>query len=266
MEAIAEARTARDRIAVAGTGIDLLDPQSLLQVIHESLVSNTKTRVIFCNVSTVVACQDNAELESAVGRAEVISPDGMPLVWVARLQGEKAIQRVAGPTFMPAAMAHGTALGWRHYLYGGSPGTLSQLVSRFNDDFPGAEIVGAHAPPFRELTAEEIDQDIERINAARPDLVWVGLGMPKQEIWMARYQERLEAPVLLGVGAAFDFNAGTIKRAPAWMQRYGLEWCHRLSQEPRRLWRRYFLGNSRFVLLVARDIVREPGRYLRSST
>jgi N-acetylglucosaminyldiphosphoundecaprenol N-acetyl-beta-D-mannosaminyltransferase len=250
-------------VVVAGTEVDLLNPQLLLDLVQESLLSKTKTRVIFCNVSTVVACRDNPELQSAVGRAEVISPDGMPLVWVARLKGEREIQRVAGPTFMLAAMAHGLGLGWRHYLYGGSPETLSRLVARFGEQFPGAEIVGSHAPPFRELTPQEIELDIERINAARPDLVWVGLGMPKQELWMARYQDRLDAPVLLGVGAAFDFNAGTVNRAPVWMQRYGLEWSHRLMQEPRRLWRRYFLGNCRFLLLVARDVVREPVRYLR---
>jgi len=263
MAAASEVSLTRERVAVAGTEVDLLSPQLLLDLVQHSLVIGAKTRVIFCNVSTVVACRDNPELQTAVGRAEVISPDGMPLVWVARLQGERTIQRVAGPTFMPAAMAHGAAFGWRHYFYGGSPETLSRLVATFSEQYPGAEIVGAHAPPFRELTTDEIEQDIERINAARADLVWVGLGMPKQEIWMARYKDRLAAPVLLGVGAAFDFNAGTIKRAPLWMQRYGLEWMHRLAQEPRRLWRRYFLGNSRFFLLVAGDVLHDPRRYLR---
>jgi N-acetylglucosaminyldiphosphoundecaprenol N-acetyl-beta-D-mannosaminyltransferase len=261
--AVADAWLTRERVAVAGTEVDLLSPPLLLDLVQHSLVTNTKTRVIFCNVSTVVACQDNPELQSAVGHAEVISPDGMPLVWVARLQGEHDIERVAGPTFMPAAIEHGAALGWRHYFYGGSPETLTQLVANFQERFPGAEIVGAYAPPFRELTDAEVEQDIDRINAARPDLVWVGLGMPKQEIWMARHQERLAAPVLLGVGAAFDFNAGTIKRAPEWMQRFGLEWSHRLAQEPRRLWRRYFVGNSRFLILVAKDVLRDPRRYLR---
>jgi N-acetylglucosaminyldiphosphoundecaprenol N-acetyl-beta-D-mannosaminyltransferase len=263
MATVAEPWSARERVAVAGTQVDPLSPQLLLDVVHQALVTNTKARVIFCNVSTVVACQDNPELRSAVGRAEVISPDGMPVVWVARLQGDRTIQRVAGPTFMPSAMEHGMALGWRHYFYGGSPETLARLVASFRERYPAAEIVGSHAPPFRDLTPHEVEQDIDRINAAKPDLVWVGLGMPKQEIWMARHQDRLTAPVLLGVGAAFDFNAGTIKRAPVWMQRYGLEWTHRLLQEPRRLWRRYFLGNSRFFILVGRDIVRQPRRYLR---
>jgi N-acetylglucosaminyldiphosphoundecaprenol N-acetyl-beta-D-mannosaminyltransferase len=211
-----------------------------------------------------VACRDNRELQSAVQDAEVISPDGMPLVWVAKLKGEKAIERVAGPTFLPAAVEHGIARGWRHYFYGGSPETLDQLTASLGSQFPGMQIAGAHSPPYRHLSSDEVDADIARINDARPDLVWVGLGMPKQELWMARYQSRLDAPVLLGVGAAFDFNAGTIKRAPQWMQSFGLEWSHRLVQEPQRLWRRYIVGNTRFLLMVGLEVLRDrrrsPGR------
>jgi N-acetylglucosaminyldiphosphoundecaprenol N-acetyl-beta-D-mannosaminyltransferase len=260
MEAVAEARMARDRVAVAGTEVDLLSPQRLLDLIGESVARREKARVIFCNVSTVVACHDSHELQSAVRGAEVISPDGMPLVWVAKLKGEKAIERVAGPSFLPAAMEHGAARGWRHYFYGGSPETLDQLTQSLEAQFPGSQIAGAHSPPFRQLTSEEVDGDIARINEARPDLVWVGLGMPKQELWMARHQSRLEAPVLLGVGAAFDFSAGTMKRAPLWMQRFGLEWSHRLLQEPQRLWRRYIVGNTRFVYLVGRELLRDGRR------
>jgi N-acetylglucosaminyldiphosphoundecaprenol N-acetyl-beta-D-mannosaminyltransferase len=266
MEAVADARIARERVAVAGTEVDLLSPQRLLGLVEDAVATRTKARVIFCNVSTVVACRDNRELQSAVQDAEVISPDGMPLVWVAKLKGEKAIERVPGPSFLPAAVEHGIARGWRHYFYGGSPETLEQLTASLSAQFPGVQIAGAHSPPFRALSSEEIDADIARINEAHPDLVWVGLGMPKQELWMARYQSRLRAPVLLGVGAAFDFNAGTMKRAPQWMQRLGLEWSHRLVHEPTRLWRRYVVGNTRFLLMVAlemfRDRRRSPGGLL----
>ena len=181
----------------------------------------------------------------------------MPLVWVARLRGQRDITRVDGPTSMKLIMRHGAELGWRHYLYGGSPHSLPLLMEKLQKDIPSVSIVGSDSPPFRDLSTDETAAALERINSAEPHFVWVGLGMPKQELWMARHQHLIKAPVMLGVGAAFDFHAGVKRRAPLWMQNSGLEWLHRLSSEPKRLGRRYLHGNARFLMLVAQDLIKE---------
>jgi len=140
--------------------------------------------------------------------------------------------------------------GYRHYFYGGAQGVPDQLAAAFTTRFPGLQVAGGYSPPFRPLTPEEDAEVVDRINATHPDVVWVGLGSPKQDLWMAAHRERLEAPLLVGVGAAFDLCTGRVRQAPRWMMRIGLEWLFRLFQEPRRLWRRYLLGNPRFVVNV----------------
>jgi N-acetylglucosaminyldiphosphoundecaprenol N-acetyl-beta-D-mannosaminyltransferase len=165
---------------------------------------------------------------------------------------------VYGPDLMDLACERAARTGLRFYLYGGrNPGALAQLARNLRLRHPGLRIVGGHAPPFRELTAEEEEMVASGIDAARPDVVWVGIGVPKQEKWMARMRGRLAAPVLVGVGAAFDFHAGLVPQAPARMQRLGLEWLFRLVQEPRRLWRRYLRYNPWFVAVVTAQIARE---------
>jgi N-acetylglucosaminyldiphosphoundecaprenol N-acetyl-beta-D-mannosaminyltransferase len=249
-------RRASDRFRVAGVDIDALTPADLLLLLEDSVVANEKRRVIFCNVSTVVECQSSSSLAEAVNRAEVICPDGMPLAWLGRLNGRNPITRVDGPSMMRAAMEYGVSRNWRHYLYGASEPVLEALVQKLSSDFPGINIAGHESPPYRELTSAEVDEMRGRVNEAAADFVWVGLGMPKQELWMAQHHEHLTSPVLLGVGAAFDFNAGTLSRAPGWMRNNGLEWLYRFRQEPRRLWKRYLVGNARFAAYVANDWVR----------
>jgi N-acetylglucosaminyldiphosphoundecaprenol N-acetyl-beta-D-mannosaminyltransferase len=151
---------------------------------------------------------------------------------------------------MPRLFQHSVPRGYRHYLYGGSEQALALLQHRLRKLAPGVEIVGAHSPPYRALTAEEDDAAIAAVNHARPDIVWVGLSTPKQERWMASHRARIEAPVLIGVGAAFDIHAGLVPRAPRMLRRTGFEWTYRLMKEPRRLWRRYLSSNPRFVALV----------------
>lgn len=252
------------RFDAIDTPVDLINADDLLAAVGAAVELRKKQRIIFCNVSTVVACRQNQKLSAAVREAEVISPDGMPLVWLAKLKRNRRIERVDGPSFIKTAMAHGIEPGWRHYLYGGSPEVLSQLIRNLQEDLPGLMIVGAESPPFREMSEAEQSAAIERINSACPDFVWVGLGMPKQELWMARYRKAIDAPLLLGVGAAFDFHAGATKRAPVWMQRTGLEWSHRLLQEPQRLWKRYLTANVLFLYFVAADLLQAlipgPGR------
>jgi N-acetylglucosaminyldiphosphoundecaprenol N-acetyl-beta-D-mannosaminyltransferase len=176
------------------------------------------------------------------------TPDGMPLVWLAHRQGRHAVTRVYGPDLMLAVCAAGRASGLRHFFYGGAPGVAAELRVRLCQLFPGLEVVGTHTPPFRPLTADEFAEFQAVIAAGRPDVIWVGLGTPKQDRFMAEVWDRLDAGVLIGVGAAFDFLSGRRRQAPRWMQHSGLEWLFRLIQEPRRLAYRYLVFNPLFIV------------------
>ena len=211
-------------------------------------------------VHTVMACQEDPELRAAVHGATFTVPDGQPLVWALKALGHRLPERVYGPELMERACARAAQTGRRFYLYGGrNPGAVVQLARNLRLRHPGLRIVGGHSPPFRALTSAEEDDVVSEINRSGADVVWVGIGVPKQEKWMARMRERLDAPVLVGVGAAFDFHAGLVPQAPDALQRVGLEWAFRLIHEPRRLWRRYLRYNPRFVLGFARQY----GRHLR---
>jgi N-acetylglucosaminyldiphosphoundecaprenol N-acetyl-beta-D-mannosaminyltransferase len=185
--------------------------------------------------------------------AGMVTPDGMPLVWLSHMRGYAHVERVYGPDLMLALCQCSASRGYRHYLYGGTEDVTAQLAANLQRRFPGLLIVGRYSPPFRPLDCEEDEQIVRAINAAAPDIVWVGLSTPKQERWMAEHVGRLVAPALIGVGAAFDFHAGVKRQAPRWMQRGGLEWFFRLATEPRRLWRRYAINNPLFVLMVLRQ-------------
>ncbi len=207
--------------------------------------------VHFATAHSVVEAHGDPRLQAALA-AGIVEPDGMPLVWVGRRSG-LAVERVCGPDFMPALAGAGVAPGRRHYLYGGAPGVPEELAAALTARFPGLLVVGMESPPFRPLTAQEDDEMVARINAARPDYVWIGLGAPKQDLWAAEHRARLDAAALLAVGAAFDFHAGRRRRAPRWMQRTGTEWLFRLLSEPRRLLGRYTRTNLAFVRLVLAD-------------
>jgi N-acetylglucosaminyldiphosphoundecaprenol N-acetyl-beta-D-mannosaminyltransferase len=197
-------------------------------------------------------------LRAAVLGSDLVVPDGQPLVWALRLLGHDIGDRVYGPDLMDHACARAARTGRRMYLYGGrNHGALVQLTRNLRLRHPGLKIVGGYAPPFRELTDAEDEAVIADIGRSGAEVVWVGIGVPKQELWMARMSDRLPGRVLVGVGAAFDFHGGLIPQAPGWMQRRGLEWVFRLAHEPRRLWRRYLRYNPRFVAGFARQWVRE---------
>jgi N-acetylglucosaminyldiphosphoundecaprenol N-acetyl-beta-D-mannosaminyltransferase len=193
------------------------------------------------------AREDPAAREALLG-ANLAVPDGQPLVWALRALGNSSATRVYGPDLMVGFCARAAQRAIPMYLYGGrTPEALAVLERRLCERFPGLRIVGGYSPPFRELTAEEEAQVGKAIDASGAAVVWVGTGQPKQEKWMARMRPRLAAPLLVGVGAAFDFHAGLVSQAPPWMQRNGLEWAYRLAREPRRLWRRYARYNPRFL-------------------
>ena len=184
---------------------------------------------------------------------DLVFPDGMPLVWTARLRGRKT-ERICGPDMLPALASATAGTGLGHFFYGGADGVPEALAARLTEQYPALTVAGGYSPPFRALTPQEDAEIIERINASGASFVWVGLGMPKQELWVIDHQADLRAPVLLAVGAAFDFSAGTTPRAPRWMQRAGLEWLFRLLTEPRRLAKRYAVTNTQFAWLLLRRV------------
>jgi N-acetylglucosaminyldiphosphoundecaprenol N-acetyl-beta-D-mannosaminyltransferase len=207
-----------------------------------------------------MASQEDSELRAALLAASLNVPDGQPLVWAINALGHSLTDRVYGPELMARACERAASSGQRFYLYGGrNQGALVQLALNLRRRFPGIQIVGGYSPPFRPLTGDERAAISVEINASGADVVWVGIGVPKQEKWMAALRPQLEAPVLIGVGAAFDFHAGLVPQAPPWLQRVGLEWAYRLAHEPRRLWRRYLRYNPRFVGALARQLAAQRG-------
>jgi N-acetylglucosaminyldiphosphoundecaprenol N-acetyl-beta-D-mannosaminyltransferase len=222
--------------------------------------------IAVCNVHSVMSARRDATLFQAISGADIATSDGVPLVWMARLTGRPDQTRVYGPDLMRLALQTGVERGWRHFLYGATPATLERLQDAIDRFAPGALIVGATAPPFRELTPLETDEVVDGIRASKADIVWVGLGMPKQEKWIHQIAPRRPGQALVGVGAAFDLLSGTVRQAPPALQRVGLEWAFRLWQEPRRLWRRYVLNNPLYVVLAAVQLVRHHLRPRRSVT
>jgi N-acetylglucosaminyldiphosphoundecaprenol N-acetyl-beta-D-mannosaminyltransferase len=202
----------------------------------------------------IVDCQRDSELRRIYNRAGMVTPDGMPVAWILRMMGFRHVDRVYGPDLMLAMCQRSVERGFKHFLYGGWPPVVAlRLADKLRERFPGLRIVGQHSPPFRPLTPEEDLAEIEQINAADPDIVWCGLGARKEEYWTSGHIGKVNASALIGVGAAFDFNSGTKKQAPRWMMRAGLEWFFRLLTEPRRLWKRYLLGNPEFMALILRQ-------------
>ena len=248
----APATTARlARVDVLGVGVSAINMRVALDEIERWIVEREKHYVCVTGVHGVMESVRDHELRQIHNLSGLTTPDGMPLVWAGRLAGAHWMRRVCGRDLLPAVCEMAAAKGWRSYFYGGGTGVADRLASRLLAKYPGMSIVGAYSPPFRELTPDEDHQIVEQINATAPDLVWVGLSTPKQERWMAAHVGKLNAPVLLGVGAAFDMHAGTLRHAPRWMQQAGLEWLYRLYREPRRLWRRYASIVPGFLIRIA---------------
>lgn len=205
-------------------------------------------------VDSLLKCRDDARLAEIANAADMTLTDGMPLVWLGRHVARLPLERCYGPDVMLRTLEAGCARGVRHYLYGGADeAVLDRLEARLRDRFPDLRIVGRHVPPHRPLTPGERDAVVADIRASGADIVWVGIGTPKQDYWVGEFRALLDTPVLVAVGAAFNFHAGTVRQAPRWMMRNGLEWLFRLVVEPKRLWRRYLVGNPRFVALVLRQ-------------
>jgi N-acetylglucosaminyldiphosphoundecaprenol N-acetyl-beta-D-mannosaminyltransferase len=245
----------RERQSVIGAPIDVVYWGGAVATLLRWAAAGERRYVCACNVHSVVTAQRDPALAGAVRDADMVLPDGAPVAWLMRRSGFAAQQRVSGPDLMWRYFAAAAPYGESIFLYGASDDMLRRLSARIAAKFPGLRIAGTHAPPFRALTPDEDQAVVDMINASGATTVWIALGCPKQEVWMAEHRERIGA-VLVGVGAAFAFHAGVMRRAPRWMQRLSLEWLHRLLSEPRRLWRRYLTTNTVFVLAAMRQLMR----------
>lgn len=235
------------RFNVLGTGFSLLNPQRAVEEIRWLIESGQTGYVTVTNADGVVRSLQDESLRQIYNQSFLTTPDGMPVVWTARLRGHAEVARVYGPDLMLRLFLEGRRRGWRHFLYGGKEGVAGQLQQALELRFPSVQIVGTHTPPFTDLTEQEEDRLIEEVAELKPDLFWVGVSSPRQDRFMARMVGRLDAGVLLGVGAAFDFHSGQVSQAPVALQDAGLEWAYRLGREPRRLWSRYASTVPRFL-------------------
>ncbi len=238
------------RVNILGVGVSAVNMAQALSLIASWIAAQRPNYVCVSNVHSIMSCQKDAELRTIHNRVGLVTPDGMPLVWLSRRAGYRHVERVYGPDLLLALCAYGLPHGYRHFFYGGGIGVAQRLAERLQARFPGLQVAGAFTPPFGTLSAAEDDRITRLLAHSGAHIIWVGLGMPKQERWMAAHTALLPQ-VLIGVGAAFDFHSGMKKQAPLWMQRYGLEWLFRLLSEPRRLWRRYLTTIPLFIALIA---------------
>lgn len=250
----------RKRVNILGVRVSAVTMDDATAAIVSWIEDRTPNYICVTGVHGVMECQRDADLAQIHNLSGLTLPDGMPLVWMAHRLGFPAVRRVYGPDLMAEMSALSARRGYRNFYYGGSPGLAERLKASLERRYPGLHVVGTLSPPFRELTSAEDDEVTAAIAAARPDIVWIGLSTPKQERWMKSHVGRVHAPVLVGVGAAFDFLSGNKRQAPRWMQRNGLEWLFRLSCEPRRLAGRYLRNNPEFIVKALSQIV-APTRY-----
>lgn len=240
------------KIIFFGTYISWICQKHQLKLVDKLIREKTSKYVTYSNVHVVVTCKKDKRFRESINNAFIASPDGKPLKVVGRLKGAKCIEKCSGPDMMKQIIEMGLDKGYTHYFFGSTEDTLKKLNVKLKKLYPNIIIVGSYSPPFRQLTNKEDEQIVNKINRLSPDCIWVGLGAPKQELWMYNHRNVFKKGVMFGVGAAFDFHAGTLKRAPLWMQKSGLEWFYRLSKEPGRLWKRYFVTNTLFLWYLIR--------------
>ncbi|PKO09681.1 MAG: glycosyltransferase [Chloroflexi bacterium HGW-Chloroflexi-2] len=224
---------------ILGVHINALNITNTLNIIENWIEQKNNNYICVTPAHSIMDCYKDFELRNIFNQSGLTTPDGMAVVWIMRLMGFKETGRVYGPDLMNSVCKLSESKGWKHFFYGSAPGVVESLKQRLSFRFPGLCVVGNYCPPFRELTKEEDDQIIQQINQSGADIIWVGISSPKQERWMYNHLGKINAPVMIGVGAAFDFLSGNKKQAPLWIQRSGFEWLYRFLQEPKRLWPRY---------------------------
>ena len=254
--ALSDTRSDLPQCNVLGIGVHAVNIPTALQAVADAVHAGRKGYVCVTGVHGIMEAQKKAEIRDILNSAFLNVPDGMPVVWVGRSQGYRQMRRVYGPEFMLAICERSVREGWRHFLYGGRPGVAERLQSVLRQKFPGIVIAGAYTPPFRPLNPDEEAKLQDQVRRAKPDCFWVGLSTPNQELFMSKALPYLDVKVMFGVGAAFDICTGNVQDAPAWMKKSGLQWLHRLIQEPRRLWRRYTVIVPSFLFLILLQALR----------
>ncbi|MCE0484480.1 MAG: WecB/TagA/CpsF family glycosyltransferase [Methylacidiphilales bacterium] len=234
-------------VNVLGVRISPLNLPSAVEAFRRAIAARAKGYVCVTGVHGVSEAQENPRFRTILNGAYLNTPDGMPMVWMGRLNGHRDMNRVYGPDLMLEISRVSEETQWRHFYYGGAPGVALQLADSLRARFPKLHVVGTYTPPFRPLNDAEKEELRTLVAQSKPDIIWVGLSTPKQETFMAEALPGLDTTLMVGVGAAFDLLSGRIKQAPRWIQRSGFEWLYRLYQEPRRLWKRYFKNNPLFV-------------------
>jgi N-acetylglucosaminyldiphosphoundecaprenol N-acetyl-beta-D-mannosaminyltransferase len=244
-------RCKRPSAKLLGISVEALNMELTLHRVAAELKARRKGYVCMANVHGIMEAHRDVQLAAIYSDSSITVPDGTPTVWVGRLQGYKAMQRVAGPDLMLEVFRRKEFAGFTHFLYGGEEHVAEQLRERFTRRFPWARIVGTYTPPFRDLNAEEEESLVARVRELKPDIIWVGISTPRQERFMHRYLHRLDTTLMFGVGAAYDFHTGRIHDAPQWIKTIGMQWLHRMLQDPRRLWKRYAHTNPAFLWNIA---------------
>ncbi len=253
-------RPAARTTPILGTPVSILNLDTTLAAVTAALASGRTGYIAVTGVHGITEALDNPALRAALNGAFLVTPDGMPLVWIGRLRGHRDMDRVYGPDLMLLLMDRGRAHGWRHFLAGGKPGIADALAARMREQFPGLDLAGTWTPPFGPWPEPVRTSFLETIRQLKPDLIWIGLSTPKQELLMADLAPTLSRGIMIGTGAAFDFHAGAVRQAPRWMQRTGLEWLFRACSEPLRLGPRYARMIPRFLWHWAREQFKPPER------
>lgn len=243
------------RTNILGVGINALNMDDAIRLSETLIRAGGKGYICITDVHCVIEAQSDAAFRTILNNSFMTTPDGMPLVWTGRLQGHRGMRRVYGPDFLLEACRVSAEKGYRHFFFGGRPGIVDRLTSELAKRFPGLQIVGAYTPPFRPLTPMEEGELEALVAEAKPDFFWVGLGSPKQDKFMAQYFRKLDAKLMVGIGAAFDIHSGLVREAPHWMKSVGLQWFHRLIQEPGRLWKRYLTCIPKFMWNIGLQIL-----------
>lgn len=245
---------------VVGVHFDFVLMRQVIDAIEHWRSRRSRTYVVLTNPHSVMLCRRDEQMRRATATAGLTLPDGVGVILAAELLGYGRQHRVTGPALMLDVCDRGRAHGYRHFFYGGAEGVADELARRLTEQFPGLQVAGTYCPPFRQLSQDEDQAVVDHVSAARADIVWVGLGAPKQEKWMREHVGRIDAPVMIGVGAAFDFHSGNVAWAPRWVRKFGVEWAYRLAMEPRRMWRR----NLDSPLFLVHVLMQAAGQRLRA--
>ena len=243
------------RVNVLGVGVHAINMDSAMRWIHDALRQRRKGYVCVTGVHGIMEAQNDPKFRHILNNSFLTTPDGMPTVWVGKKQGAAGMERVFGPDLMSRVCSETVEHGYTHFLYGGAPGVADELKARLEERYPGIRVAGTYTPPFRPLTLQEHVDLVEQISNVQPDIIWVGLSTPKQERFMAEYLPKLNTTLMFGVGAAFDLHTGRMKDSPEWMKNAGLQWLHRLAQDPQRLWKRYLVNNPKFIAAISAQML-----------